>query len=81
MRTKTITVNVRADVEEKFRKIARATMGKKKGHLGKALTEAMEEWSKEKEEKDTVAATLKFLREGIDMRGIKYKHRDELHER
>ena len=42
MATKIITVSVRADVEERFRKIAAATHGKKKGYLGRALTEAME---------------------------------------
>ncbi len=52
MASKTITVNVKADVEAKFRKIAAATHGKKKGYLGKALTEAMERWTKEKEEKE-----------------------------
>ncbi len=81
MVTKTITVSVKADVEAKFRKIAAATHGKKKGYLGKALTEAMERWTNEREEKDTVGATLRFLDEGIELRGVRYRHRNELHER
>ena len=81
MTTKTITVNVNAQVEQKFRRTAKAVHGKKKGYLGKALTDAMERWTKEKEETDTVAATLSLLDEGLPLGGVKYKHRDELHER
>lgn len=81
MPSRTITVSVNADVEQKFRKIAKAVHGKKKGYLGKALTEAMEKWTKEKQETDTVAETLSMLESGLDLGGISYKHRDELHER
>jgi hypothetical protein len=41
--------------------------GKKKGYLGKALAEAMEKWTDEKRETDTVAATLSLLDHGIDL--------------
>lgn len=81
MPTKTITVSVDADVEQKFRRIAKAVHGRKKGYLGKALTDAMKSWTKEKEQKDTVAATLRLLDEGVDLGGIRYKNRDELHDR
>ena len=81
MATKTITVSVDADVEQKFRRTARAIHGKKKGYLGKALTDAMENWTRERELRDTVAATLRMLDEGLDLGGLKYKNRDELHDR
>lgn len=81
MATKTITVNVNAEVEQKFRRTAKAVHGKKKGYLGKALTEAMEKWTEEKQESDAAAATLSLLDHGIDLGGVKYRHRDELHER
>jgi len=79
--SKVMTISVDASVEEKFRRVAKVVHGKKKGYLGKALTEAMEKWTKDKEEGDAVASTLRLLDEGIDLGGIKYKHRDELHER
>ena len=60
MASKIITVS-RADVEERFRKIAAATHGKKKGYLGRALTEAMEEWAREKEERGSVATALRMV--------------------
>jgi len=81
MPTKIITVSVDARVEEKFRKTARAIHGKKKGYLGKALTDAMENWTREKEQTDSVVATLQLLDEGINLGGLKYKNRDELHDR
>ncbi len=81
MATKTITVSINAEVEQKFRRTAKAVHGKKKGYLGKALTEAMEKWTEEKQETDAVAATLSLLDRGMDLGGVKYKHRDELHER
>ncbi|MHB8566419.1 MAG: hypothetical protein ACYC7D_08710 [Nitrososphaerales archaeon] len=81
MPSRIITVSVNADVEQKFRKIAKAVHGKKRGYLGKALTEAMEKWTKEKQETGTVAETLGMLESGLDLGGIKYRHRNELHER
>jgi hypothetical protein len=81
MPTKVITVSVDAQVEEKFRKTARAIHGKKRGYLGRALTDAMENWTREKEQTDSVVATLQLLDEGINLGGLKYKNRDELHDR
>jgi len=81
MTSKTITVNVDAEVEEKFRRTAKAVHGKRKGYLGKALTDAMKIWTREKEQTDNVAAALRLLDEGIDMGLMAYKIRAELHER
>jgi hypothetical protein len=81
MAGKIITVSVDAKIEEKFRRTAKAVHGKKKGYLGKALTDAMERWTEEKEQKDSVAATIRLLDEGINLGGVSYKHRGELHER
>jgi predicted transcriptional regulator len=81
MKTKTITVNVEEDVEEKFRKLASVTYGRRKGYLGKALTEAMREWERKKAETDVNARALKMLEKGFNLGGITYKKRAELHER
>jgi hypothetical protein len=81
MASKVITVSVRADVEARFRRAAASRHGKKKGYLGRALTEAMDEWTRGKEGAETVAQTLMLMEEGIDLGGMKYKRREELHER
>ena len=77
--TKTITISVDEGVEQEFRKFAGSRYGKKKGYLGKAITQAMKEWTT-KESADIVTEGLKLLKEGIQ--GKKWKfNRDELHER
>lgn len=81
MGTKTITVNVKEDVEERFRKLASATYGRRKGYLGKAITEAMIEWEKKKIASDVNARALEMLRKGFKMGGLKTKDRSEWHER
>jgi len=80
MKTKTITVNVEEDVEERFRKIASATYGRRKGYLGKALTQAMKEWEKKQKQIDVNVRALEILRKGFKMGKITWKSRDELHE-
>ncbi len=77
--SKTITVNVKEDVAEEFRKIAGLKYGKKKGYLGKAATEALKEWS-EKKNDDADAKFLKLLKEGIKTKPWKF-NREELYER
>jgi hypothetical protein len=81
MATKTLTFSVNAEIERKFRKVARAAKGSKKGYLGRALTDAMDKWTKEMEGSDTVAAAMALLDQGVDLGGMKYGHRDELHGR
>ncbi len=74
----TITVNINDDVENNFRKKVYRLYGKRKGVLGEALTEAMLEWGRKKEYFDTC---MKLLEEGIDLGKLKYKTREELHDR
>ncbi|MDG6921293.1 MAG: hypothetical protein JRN59_07175 [Nitrososphaerota archaeon] len=81
MTTKTLTVNVRADVEERFRRVAASKHGKTKGYLGRALTEAMKKWADQEEATGATAQTLRMLEDGLDLGGLKYVHRDELHDR
>jgi len=76
----TITVVVEDGVEERFREKTMQKFGKKKGSLGKAVTQAMDNWA-EQEDDNVVAETIKLLEKGINLGGITYKSRDELHER
>ncbi len=81
MDTKTITVSVESETEERFRRLARSLYQGRKGYLGKALTEAMGEWERRRLESDTVARTLALLDKGIKMGKFTFKTREELHER
>lgn len=81
MKTKTITISVQEDVEERFRKLAGATYGRHKGYLGKAMTEAMKEWENKKSYTDVNARALEMLRKGFKMGKMTTKNRSEWHER
>ena len=74
----TITINVSDSVEQLFRKKAYHLYGKKKGTLGKAVTEAIEEWGKRREYSHRC---MELLESGIDMGKIKYTNRKDLHGR
>ena len=74
----TITINVKDNVEETFRKRVYQLYGKKKGNLGRALTEAILDWSKKRLYLDRC---MDLLETGIDMGKLKYKKRTELHGR
>jgi len=78
---KIITLSVEEEIERKFRELASIEFGKKKGYLGKAMSVAMKEWIERKERESKIAKVLELMKKGIDMGGIKYKKRDELHER
>ncbi len=77
--SETMTVNVKEEVASEFRKQATIKYGKKKGYLGKALTEAMREWSKQRKE-GLENQFLELLETGTKMRKWKF-NREELHER
>ena len=77
----TITISVDDKTEQAFRKMAGAIYGTGKGHLGKALTEAIQEWVHERQQKKIAERELKRLEKGYNMGKILYKTRDELWER
>lgn len=77
--SRTITINVEEEVENEFRKEAGRKYGKKKGYLGKAVTEALMEWTN-KRNADIENEVRQLLKEGI--KGKKWKfNREELYDR
>ena len=74
----TMTINVSAQSEGKFRKAAQLSFGNKKGSLGKAVSEAMEMWADQKMN-DNEAKMIQLLEKGFKLGKI--ASRDELHER
>ncbi len=76
----TMTLNVDDTTEEKFRKAVGLAFGSSKGSLGKAATHAFDKWA-EKELSGSEAKMLALLEKGFKMGKLKYKEREELHER
>lgn len=78
--SKTITINVEEEIDKEFRKTASQRYGKRKGYLGKAITEAMKDWVR-KRNADLEAKALELLKNGINAQRKWKFDRGELHER
>lgn len=74
----TITANIQDETAERFRATAYAAYGRKKGSLGKAIDEALNEWSAKQK---YIEACMNLLKTGVSMGKLRYKKREELHER
>jgi len=77
----TITINIDNDVEKQFRALAQKIYSKKKGYLGNAVTSAMQIWIDEVTQKQISEREITLLENGFDMGELKFKSREELHER
>ena len=76
----TITINMNTKVLNKLRELAIAEK-QKKGFLGKIISEATEEYLKEKEQEEIRKKMLKKLNKGYKMGKMLITHRDELYDR
>ncbi|MCL7416168.1 MAG: hypothetical protein M8349_08970 [ANME-2 cluster archaeon] len=76
----TMTINVNDDVEKMFRKVAASVYGKKKGSLGRAISDAMQKWLDDVHQKEIAKNELKLLNTGFSMGKVTFT-RDEVHER
>ena len=65
----TITINVDDDTARRFRETVASKYGVGKGTLGKAVGEALEKWSEEKNITDMRERALKILEKGFDLKG------------
>ncbi len=79
--TETMTVNVGAESAHRFRKTVKNVLGKGKGMLGKAATEAFGLWVREKELEVVRRRAIETLNKGFNMGKKLYKSRDELYDR
>lgn len=77
----TITVNIEDEVEKEFRKIASEEYKGKKGFLGDAITEAMKEWIREKEQEEITEREIAILKKGFRLGKLMYKKKEELYAR
>ena len=64
----TITITVKNEVERDFRKVVgrlEEYRGMKKGHLGAAITEAMQKWVEEKKQRRIADEQMKLSEKGL----------------
>lgn len=76
----TITISINTKVLNKLRELAIAEK-QKKGFLGKIISEATEEYLKEKEQKEIAERQLNKMEKGYKMGKILIKNREEIYDR
>lgn len=76
----TITVNVSDETEQIFRTTVQEKLGKEKGVLGKALDQAMKQWTEEKRQNVIRQRILQRISKGFTMGKKLYKKRADLYE-
>jgi len=77
----TMTISVDDTIEQKFRARAKKVHGERKGSLGQAVTEAMDLWIAENDQREIAQSALALMENGHDLGKRKYRTRDDLHDR
>ncbi|GAB6284375.1 MAG: hypothetical protein WC406_11445 [Methanoregula sp.] len=77
----TITICIDDETERRFRQVARETLGEKKGYLGKATTEAIEYWIREREQEAIADRALAILKKERHLGEHLYQTRQDIHDR
>ncbi len=76
-----VTISVEDSVERQFRNEVKEHLGKGKGVLGQAVTEAMKLWIQQKTQDDLAIKLKERMEKGYDMGKLLYTKRDELYAR
>ena len=77
----TMTISIDDDTEKTFREVAERKLGKKKGYLGQATTEALRLWIREMTQEEIANDALLLLERTVDYGAWHYKDRQELYDR
>ena len=75
----TITININEETANKFRGAVKENLGLKKGMLSKAISEALQKWTEEIEQKNINQRSLEKLKKGYNMGKKRYKKREDLY--
>ena len=75
----TITININEETANKFRGAVKENLGLKKGMLSKAISEALQKWTEEIEQKNINQRSLEKLKKGYNMGKKMYKKREDLY--
>ena len=73
----TITVNIKDEVNEEFRKTVEERLGRGKGVLGKAIEDAMQKWASNEDQDRIREEALALMKKGLYKLPKGYKFRRE----
>lgn len=77
----TITICIDDATEQRFREVAKNILGEKKGYLGRATTEAIALWIRDKEQEVIAEQGLALLEKEHRLGKHAYWSREDIHDR
>lgn len=77
----TITLSIDDRTEREFRRLVEKILGKRKGVLGEAATEAMDLWIRTKAQEEIARDALELAEKAYHFGGRKYTSRKDLYDR
>ena len=77
----TITLSIDDRTEREFRRLVEKILGKRKGALGEAATEAMDLWIRAKMQKEVAQDALELTEKTYHFGARKYTSRKDLYDR
>ncbi|MFA5613257.1 MAG: hypothetical protein WC993_02175 [Methanoculleus sp.] len=77
----TITLSIDDRTEQEFRRLVEKILGRRKGALGEAATEAMDLWIREKTQEEVVRDALELTGKAYHFGAWKYTSRKDLYDR
>ena len=77
----TITINIDDETEQRFRTTAKNVLGEKKGYLGRATTEAIQLWIRDREQEGIAKKALALLKKEHRLGEWHHLTRQEIHDR
>ena len=77
----TITICIDDATEQRFREVAKNILGEKKGYLGRAITEAIALWIRDKEQETIAQQGLLLLDKEHRLGNLGFGSREDIHDR
>lgn len=77
----TITICIDDATEQRFREVAKTILGGKKGYLGRATTEAIALWIRDKEQETIAEQGLLLLEKEHHLGKYGFRSRGDIHDR
>lgn len=77
----TITICIDDATEQRFREVAKNVLGEKKGYLGRATTEAISLWIRDKEQDSIAQQGLLLLEKEYHLGKYHFSSRKDIHDR
>ena len=76
-----ITISIKDDVADEFRKTVKKEIGEGKGVIGQAAEEAIKKWIEEKKQREIAERQIQRMKEGLYSLGRWKFNREEIYER